>query len=43
MGVTYVKDIKVEDRERAIKLAEDILDCIVKSYESEKIEGKDGK
>lgn len=43
MGVSYVKDIKGEDRERAIKLAEDILDCIVKSYESEKIEGKDGK
>lgn len=37
MGVTYVKDIKVEDRERAIKLAEDILDCIIKSYESEKV------
>ena len=33
MGVTYVRDIKDEDRQRAIKLAEDILDCIVKSYE----------
>ena len=43
MGVTYVKDIKVEDRERAIKLAEEILDCIVKSYESEKVEDKGGK
>lgn len=37
MGVTYVRDIKAEDRERAVKLAEDILDCIVKSYESEKV------
>ena len=38
MGVTYVRDIKNEDKERAIKLAEDILDCIVRSYESEKVE-----
>lgn len=43
MGKAYVKDIEDEDRERAIKLAENILDCIVKSYESEKVESKGGK
>lgn len=37
MGKAYVKDIKDEDRERAIKLAENILDCIIESYKSENI------